>query len=57
MMQEIKPTRNDEDHAEALATVGDRWQADPGAPEHDRLEVLAMLVDKYESWRWPIRWS
>jgi HTH-type transcriptional regulator/antitoxin HigA len=54
MTREIKPIRNDEDHAEALAAVEDLWQAEPGTPEHDRLEVLAMLVDDYESRRWPI---
>ena len=26
----------------------------PGTTEHDRLEVLAMLVDDYESRRWPV---
>jgi len=54
MRHEIKPIRNDEDHAQALAAVEGLWQAEPGTPEHDRLEVLAMLVDEYESRRWPI---
>jgi HTH-type transcriptional regulator / antitoxin HigA len=54
MTYEIKPIRNDEDHAQALAAVEGLWQAEPGTPEHDRLEVLAMLVDEYESRRWPI---
>jgi antitoxin component HigA of HigAB toxin-antitoxin module len=45
---EIKPIRNDEDHAEALAAVEDLWSAEPGTPEHDRLEILAMLIDEYE---------
>jgi HTH-type transcriptional regulator/antitoxin HigA len=54
MTREIKPIRNDEDHAGALAAIESLWQAAPGTPEHDRLEVLAMLVDDYESRRWPI---
>ena len=54
MTHKIKPIRNDKDHAEALAAVEDLWQAEPGTPEHDRLEVLAMLVDDYESRCWPI---
>lgn len=53
MPREIKPIRNDADHAEALAAIKGLWQAEPGTPEHDRLEVLAMLVDDYESRRWP----
>jgi HTH-type transcriptional regulator / antitoxin HigA len=55
MPREIKPIRNDADHAEALAAIERLWQAAPGTPEHDRLEVLAMLVEDYESGRWPIR--
>jgi HTH-type transcriptional regulator/antitoxin HigA len=54
MTREIKPIRNDEDHAAALAAIESLWRAAPGTPEHDRLEVLAMLVDDYESRRWPI---
>lgn len=54
MTHEIKPIRNDQEHAEALTAVEGLWQAEPGTPEHDRLEVLAMLVDEYEGQRWPI---
>jgi HTH-type transcriptional regulator/antitoxin HigA len=54
MMHEIKPISNDQDHAEALAAVEGLWQAKPGTSEHDRLEMLAMLVDEYESRCWPI---
>jgi HTH-type transcriptional regulator / antitoxin HigA len=54
MRGEMKPIRNDEDHVEALAAIESLWQAAPGTPEHDRLEILATLVDDYESRRWPI---
>ena len=54
MTDAIKPIRNDEDHAAALAAIERLWPAEAGTPEHDRLEVLAMLVDDYESRRWPI---
>lgn len=54
MTDHIRPIRNDEDHAEALAAIEGLWQAEPGTPDHDRLEVLAMLVEEYESRRWPI---
>jgi HTH-type transcriptional regulator/antitoxin HigA len=55
MTAEIKPLRNDADHADALAAIEGLWQAAPGTPEHDRLEVLAMLVDDYENRRWSIQ--
>ena len=54
MTDVLKPIRDDRDHAAALAAIERLWPAEPGAPEHDRLEVLAMLVDAYESRRWPI---
>ena len=55
MTREIKPIRTDADHAAALAAIESLWQAAPGPPEHDRLEILAMLVDDDESRRWPIQ--
>jgi HTH-type transcriptional regulator/antitoxin HigA len=54
MTTEIKPIRDEVDHAEAVAAIERLWDAEPGTPEHDRLEVLATLVDDYESRRWPI---
>jgi antitoxin component HigA of HigAB toxin-antitoxin module len=54
MIREIKPIRNDEDHAATLAAIEGLWEAAPGTPEHDCLEVLAMLVDDYERRRCPI---
>jgi HTH-type transcriptional regulator/antitoxin HigA len=54
MSREIKPIHNDVDHAAALVVIDGLWQAAPGTPEHDRLEVLAMLVDDYESRRWSV---
>jgi HTH-type transcriptional regulator/antitoxin HigA len=53
MTHEIWPIRNDADHAEALAAIEGLWQATPGTPEHNRLKLLAMLVEDYESRRWP----
>jgi hypothetical protein len=47
----IRPIRSDADHAEALAAIEGLWQAAPGTAEDDRLEVLAILVDDYESRR------
>lgn len=53
-METLKPIRSDADHAAAVAEIEALWEAEPGTPEHDRLEVLGTLVDAYEASRWPI---
>jgi HTH-type transcriptional regulator/antitoxin HigA len=50
---DIRPIRNDEDHAAALREIERLWGAPLGSPEGDKLDVLATLVDAYESTRWP----
>lgn len=52
---EIRPIRNDKDHAAALALIERFWDAPEGSPEADALEVLSVLVDDYENSRWPIQ--
>ena len=44
----ITPIRTDEDHRAALAEIEHLWEATPGTPDGDRLDVLATLVDAYE---------
>jgi HTH-type transcriptional regulator / antitoxin HigA len=51
----IKPVRNDADNTEAIARIEMLWGSSPGTPEGDELDVLATLVDQYESTRWPDR--
>src|SRR5208282_1831095 len=51
---DLRPLRNHQDHKEALAEIERLWNAEPGTPEHDRLEVLGLLVNAYEDHRWPI---
>lgn len=51
---DIRPIRNDADHAAALAEIERLWGAELGTPEGDRLDVLATLADAYEADRWPI---
>jgi HTH-type transcriptional regulator/antitoxin HigA len=53
-MEQLKPIRTDQDHADAVAEVESLWDAAPGTSEHDRLEVLGTLIDAYEAQRWPI---
>ena len=47
-MFEIKPIRTDQDYEAALAEIERLFDAKPGAPEADRLEVLTILVEDYE---------
>ena len=53
-MSEIKPIRSEEDYEAALAEVERLWGARSGTPEGDRLDVLATLIDAYESEHDPI---
>jgi HTH-type transcriptional regulator/antitoxin HigA len=51
---DIRPIRTDDDHAAALREIEALWGAKIGAPEGDRLDVLATLVEAYEEQRWPV---
>lgn len=50
----VRPIRTDEDHRRALAEIEALWDAAPGSPEADRLDVMATLVERYESERYPL---
>jgi HTH-type transcriptional regulator / antitoxin HigA len=54
MATEVKPIRNDADHAAALAEVERLWGARAGTPDGDRLDVLATLIDVYEARTMPM---
>ncbi len=49
MTVEVKPIRLEADYAAALAEIERLWGTKAGTPEGDRLDVLATLVDAYES--------
>lgn len=51
---DIRPIRTDEDHKAALAEIERLWDADVGTEADDKLDVLLMLVDKYEETRGPL---
>ena len=53
-MSEVKPIRSEADYEGALAEVERLWGARSGTPEGDRLDVLATLIDAYESAHHPI---
>jgi HTH-type transcriptional regulator/antitoxin HigA len=53
-MSEIKPIRSEADYEAALTEVERLWGARSGTPEGDRLDVLATLIDAYESEHHPM---
>jgi HTH-type transcriptional regulator/antitoxin HigA len=53
-LSEIKPIRSETDYEAALAEVDRLWGASSGTPEGDRLDVLATLIDAFETEHHPI---
>jgi HTH-type transcriptional regulator/antitoxin HigA len=54
MAIELKPIRTEADYDEALAELGRLWGARSGTPDGDRLDVLATLIEAYETRMHPI---
>ena len=50
----IKLISNQEDLTAACARVEQLWGADIGSPEGDELEILALLIEKYEDEHYPM---
>lgn len=53
-MSELKPIHSDSDHEAALIEVEQLWGTTSGTPEGDRLDVLATVIDAYESQHHPM---
>ena len=51
----INPIRTDEDYEAACKRIDEIFQAEPGTPEDDELEVLLTLVDKYQEEHFPMK--
>ena len=51
---EIKPIKNEKDYNQALERLETIFDAMPGTPESDELEVLGILIDQYENEHFPI---
>lgn len=51
---DIKLIHTEADYQAALQRIRKLWEAEPGTPEADELEILAMLVNKYEEEHYPI---
>ena len=53
-MERPKPIRTKADYAVAMAEIERQWGAKLGTPEGDRLDILATLVDAYETQHYPM---
>lgn len=54
MATEVKPIRSKRDYEAALKEVERLWGAKVGTREGDRLDVLATLIDAYETEHYPM---
>ena len=54
MESDVKPIRGETDYEAALDEVARLWGAPGGTPRGDRLDVLATLIDAYETAHHPI---
>jgi HTH-type transcriptional regulator / antitoxin HigA len=50
----IKPLKTKKDYNLAMARLEKIFDSIPGTPEGDELEILGILIDKYESTHYPI---
>lgn len=50
----IKLIRTEEDYAAAMARIDELWGAEIGTSEGDELDVLAVLIEKYEDEHCPM---
>jgi len=53
-MAEVKPIRSEADYDAALTEVGRLWGAKGGTPKGNRLDVLATLIEAYETEHYPM---
>jgi len=50
----IKPIHTEKDYREALSRIEELMDAIAGTPQMDELEVLSILVEKYEDTHYPV---
>lgn len=51
---QVKPIRNEKDHADALRRIEELWGSAQGTEDGDLLDVLVTLVEVYEREHFPI---
>jgi HTH-type transcriptional regulator/antitoxin HigA len=56
MNMDIRPLHTEDDYKAALAVVSELVDADPapGTPDGDRLDILSILVERYEAEVFPL---
>ena len=54
MAKELKPIRTKADYDSALAEVEVLWGSRSGTPKGDRLDILATLIEAYETKHFPM---
>lgn len=54
MKNELKPVRTESDYKRALAELKKLWGAQSGTAAGDRLDILATLIDVYETEHYPM---
>jgi HTH-type transcriptional regulator/antitoxin HigA len=50
----IRPIKTKKDYEQATARLEQVFDAKPGTPESDELEILGILIEKYEDEHFPI---
>jgi HTH-type transcriptional regulator/antitoxin HigA len=50
----IRPINNEADYRAALALADVLFDAEPGTPDGDHLDILVTLIEAYEDRHWPI---
>ena len=50
----IKPLKTEQDYDDALARINQLMDSESGSPEGDELDVLSVLVEKYEDLNYPV---
>ena len=53
-MQTTYAIKTEADYNAAMEQLENLWDAKPGTPEADQLEVLGILIDQYEVQQFPI---
>jgi HTH-type transcriptional regulator / antitoxin HigA len=54
VIDEVKPIRTLADYGKAVSETERLWGAKSGTPKGDRLDVLATLIDAYETKHYPM---
>jgi HTH-type transcriptional regulator / antitoxin HigA len=54
MVVDIRPIKTESDYQAALANIERLWDAAPGTPEGDCLDVWTTLVEAYEETQYPM---